>query len=380
MTRFDRYVLSQLTVLFAFFALVLVSVYWINRAVVLFDQLIADGQTAGTFLTFTLLSLPNIIRLVLPIAAFATAVHVTNRLTNESELVVARAAGLSPFRMARPVLLFGLMAAVLMGLLVHVLVPASRLALAERERQVQENIAARMLTEGRFLHPVSGITFYIREITQRAELRDVFLSDARNPEQRTTYMASRAYLVRDEEGSKLVMFDGSAQTYRLADQSLVSTSFESFAYNVADLIGERGEDRRDVRAFSTRALFFPTEADMELARREKSDFAYEGHLRIVQPFSPMIAALVGFAALQIGGFSRFGVWRQIGLAVAMIIVVQMVETGTADMARGNTALWPLVYLSSLLGLAMAGGLLWLASIPPIGSRRRLRRATREAAA
>ena len=30
-------------VLFGFFSLVLVLVYWINRAVVLFDQLIADG-------------------------------------------------------------------------------------------------------------------------------------------------------------------------------------------------------------------------------------------------------------------------------------------------------------------------------------------------
>ncbi|MEE3316364.1 MAG: LPS export ABC transporter permease LptF, partial [Pseudomonadota bacterium] len=40
MPKFDRYLLSQLTVLFGFFALVLVSVYWVNRAVRLFDRLI----------------------------------------------------------------------------------------------------------------------------------------------------------------------------------------------------------------------------------------------------------------------------------------------------------------------------------------------------
>ncbi|MCP4819364.1 MAG: LPS export ABC transporter permease LptF, partial [Shimia sp.] len=38
MSRFDRYILSQLLTLFGFFALVLVSVYWVNRAVVLFDS------------------------------------------------------------------------------------------------------------------------------------------------------------------------------------------------------------------------------------------------------------------------------------------------------------------------------------------------------
>ena len=45
-SRLDRYLLSQLLGLFGFFSLVLVAVYWINRAVGLFDQLIGDGQSA----------------------------------------------------------------------------------------------------------------------------------------------------------------------------------------------------------------------------------------------------------------------------------------------------------------------------------------------
>ncbi|MEM6738805.1 MAG: LptF/LptG family permease, partial [Pseudomonadota bacterium] len=176
MTRFDRYVFTQLVLLFGFFALVLISVYWINRAVILFDQLIADGQSAGTFLALTLLTLPNVIRLVLPIAAFIATVYVTNRLTTESELVVAQATGLSPWRMARPVLAFGLVTTILMGTLVHILVPQSRIALAEREAEIEANVTSRMLVEGRFLHPADGVTFYIREITAGGTLRDVFLS------------------------------------------------------------------------------------------------------------------------------------------------------------------------------------------------------------
>ena len=76
MARFDRYMLSQFMVFFGFFSLVLILVYWINRAVVLFDQLIADGQSATVFLEFTALSLPNIIRIVLPLSAFAARTSV----------------------------------------------------------------------------------------------------------------------------------------------------------------------------------------------------------------------------------------------------------------------------------------------------------------
>ena len=80
--------LSQLLLFFGFFALVLVAVFWISRAVRLFDRLIADGQSTLVFLEFTALGLPRIILLVLPLATFAAAVYVTNRLRNESELTV----------------------------------------------------------------------------------------------------------------------------------------------------------------------------------------------------------------------------------------------------------------------------------------------------
>jgi len=60
-TRFDRYMLSQFMVLFGFFALVLVSIFWINKAVRMFDRLIGDGQPAWIFLEFTALTLPGLV-------------------------------------------------------------------------------------------------------------------------------------------------------------------------------------------------------------------------------------------------------------------------------------------------------------------------------
>ena len=101
LARIDRYLLSQFLQFFGFFALVLVGVYWINKAVDLFDQLIGDGQSALVFLEFSLLTLPTVIKLVLPVAAFVATVYGTNRLITESELVVMQATGYSGFRLAR---------------------------------------------------------------------------------------------------------------------------------------------------------------------------------------------------------------------------------------------------------------------------------------
>ncbi|MCX7646603.1 MAG: LPS export ABC transporter permease LptF [Rhodobacteraceae bacterium] len=368
MARFDRYVLSQLVALFGFFSLVLVGVYWVNRAVALFDQIISDGQSAGVFLELTALTLPNVIRLVLPVSAFAASVWVTNRLATESELVVAQAAGLGPFRLARAPLVFGLIVALLVALLAHWIVPASRAALSERQSEIARNVSARFLVEGRFMHPAEGLTVYIREIGETGELKGVLLSDSRRPGSQTTYTAARALLVRAGTGPKLVMVDGLAQTLDRETGRLATTRFTDFAYDLAGLIGTSRQGRRDERELPTGVLLAPDAAALAATGKPASVLLYEGHARLAQPLLGLVGALLGFAALLSGGFSRFGFWRQVALAVAALVLIQLLDNAVADRALSDTRFLPLVYLPGAAGLAAAAGLLaWS------GRRRRMPR-------
>nr|WP_233501139.1 LPS export ABC transporter permease LptF [Thalassococcus profundi] len=363
MARFDRYMLSQLMVLFGFFALVLVSVYWVNRAVILFDRLIADGHSAGVFLEFTALSLPNVIALVLPLAAFAAAVYVTNRLSSESELTVVQATGYSPWRLARPVLVFGLIAALMMTVLTHFLVPDSNAQLREREVEISGSVSARLLREGMFLHPADRVTFYIREITPEGELRDVFLSDRRQDGRTVSYTAERAFLISDAEGAKLVMQSGLAQTYQAGDDTLSTTNFTDLTYNVNSLIAAEGNKRRKIEDIPTRELIADPAAIAEEADDTLGEVLEELHSRFQQPLLSVVAALIGFSTLMLGGFSRFGVGKQIVGAIFLLVVVKLVESAVTDPVRGNAALWPLIYLPTVVGLGLAIGMLHHASRP-----------------
>lgn len=361
MPRFDRYLLWQLMALFGFFALVLVGVYWINRAVGLFDSLIGDGQTALVFLEFSLLTLPNVIRLVLPIAAFAASVYVANRLMADSELVVMQATGFSAFRLARPALWFGLIVAAMMLVLMHILVPASRAALAERSAEISENVTARFLQDGQFMHPAEGITLYIREIAPDGELRDLFLQDARATPVQVTYTAARALLVRSDAGPKLIMFDGMAQRLGAAGQ-LGVTRFGDFTYDLGPLMPAGSTGPRDIDALATAELAAPTEALLAETGETPAAFAYELHSRFATPLLALAAALIGFAALLVGAFSRFGLWRQIALATGLLIVVQGLNTAAAGMAL-RQGIWALAYVAPAAGLLAAAGLLLWAQAP-----------------
>lgn len=349
--------------LFGFFALVLVAVYWVNLAVRLFDRLIADGQTAYVVLEFTLLSLPNVIRLVLPVAAFAAAVYVVNRANGDSELVVMRAAGASPARLMRPVAVFGLIVAAMMLVLVHVLVPASRARLAERQVEVSDNITARFLREGSFQHPSPGVTIYIARISDLGELVDVYLFDARDPARRTTYTAQKALIVPSDTGPKLVMFDGMAQVLDTADRRLSITRYADFTYDLAALGGAAGGGLIDLDAVPTRMLAAPTEALIAATGKSTEEIRRALHLRLAQPALAPVSALLGAAMLMLGGFSRFGLWRQIGAAIGGLIVLQFLSNAAASAMRRAPEAVGLAYLPALIGLMAVAAILWLASRP-----------------
>ncbi len=369
MARLDRYLLAQLTMLFGFFALVLILVYWVNSAVSLFDQLLADGQSLGTFGLFTLLSLPALVRIVLPIAAFAAALYVTNRMASESELVVAQATGASAFRLARPVVVFGLAVTLLMALLTHLLVPLSTTELTLRRADIAQNATARLLRDGQFLTPTPGITFYIRDITPDGELLDIFLSDSRANTESVIYTASSAYIVRTDAGPQLVMVDGMAQTLDTETRRLVTTSFDDLAYNLGGLIAEPGAATRRLSELMTWELLAPTPALEAETGASAAQMIVEGHDRTALALQALVSALLGFATLLLGGFSRFGVWRQIVGAIFLLIGIKVVEGMVSGVIGADPRLWPLLYLPGALGLGIAALLLALADRPWLLRRR-----------
>ncbi|SMX31884.1 LPS export ABC transporter permease LptF [Octadecabacter ascidiaceicola] len=369
MGRFDRYMLLQLLTLFGFFSLILVMIYWINRAVSLFDRLIADGQSAWVFLELTSLSLPGIIRIVLPLSAFVAAVYVTNRMSSESELTVVQATGYSPFRLARPVVYFGLIVGALMSILTHVLVPLSTERLILRQAEISQNMTARLLTPGEFLTPTSNVTFYIGEVSPNGEMLDIFISEASSPTQRSTYTATRAYLVRTDNGPQLVMVNGLTQTLDLETNRLLTTEFEDFAYDVGGLIGEISTRSTSVNGLSTWALFNPTPEIIAATNRSAYSLQLMGHDRVAQAALGLVAGLLGFSALVVGGFSRFGLWRYIALAVGLVILLKALESTGSGIARGNEALWPFMYLAGISGAAISMGLLYIAARPYFFKRR-----------
>jgi lipopolysaccharide export system permease protein len=375
LARYDRYTLGRLTVMFGFFTVVLVLVFWINRAARLFDRLVGSGESVMVFLEMSALTLPYLVYLILPVCAFAAAIQTGNRMGSDSEIVALQSAGVSAFRTARPAFYLGVMAASLMLVLAHVLIPASRVQIAELERSLSEDVSGRLLDAGRFLNPLDGITVFVSEISEEGVLKRVLLSDSRTATSEVLYTADEALLVRSAVGPQLVLVSGQAQTLK-ADGSLSTLDFDNFSIALTEDTGGAIPILRDLRSYSTRDLI---EADPDLIAAigtTEAGFKHELHTRFATPMLAIVNAMLGFAALLVGGFSRFGFWYQVAGGIFLNVLLQVGVNLAEEAALAGPGAWPAVYLPIAAGLAMVLILLWLADHPP-RLKRRLSRSVAE---
>ena len=66
---------------------------------------------------------------------------------------------------------------------------------------------------------------------------------------------------------------------------------------------------------------------------------------------------------MLGGFSRFGVWREIAIAFSILIAIDGARGALVQTVRDSPILWPVIYAPTALGGLLVLGMLWHLSNP-----------------
>lgn len=363
MSRYDGYVLRQMIVMWSFFTLVMAGVFWISRSIGLFSTLLSGGHSPWVFFQLTALTLPTLLRTVMPMAIFAAVVYVTNRLRRESELVAMQATGASPLRLARPVLYFAALAAMMIGTITVVLRPASLSAFEARQVELEQDLAAKLLKEGTFLHPMDGVVVYFGKIDPNGTLSDVYISDRRQPERPLTYTASEAYLVQENGAIYVVLVNGMSGRYDGANETLSATWFDDLTVDISGYGRLEMPDATDLRALSSLSLLTEKDALVAEGQFTEGQLTEELHERLSWIGICVAIAMIGFTALMAGAHSRFGLWSQIIMGFVALIAVEGARGAVSGLVLAHPAFWWVYHLPTLAGCLIAAGFLSVSGRP-----------------
>ena len=349
MTILDRYILRQSFSIMVFLTAALSAAVWLAQSLRLVDLIVNRGLSAELFLYLALLILPRLLDIVLPIGAFIAVLFVFNRLTSESELVVMRGAGIGPFALARPVfILAGIGCAVLLSLSVYFL-PASNRTFKDLQFEIRNRFVSALLQEGTFTTISSKLTIYIAGRDERGQVTGLLINDSRDPRQPVTIMAERGAFADDEQISRIVMVNGSRQSFDRASGRLSVLTFDRYTLDLNLLRDAPGVRFREAQERFLGELFWPPPQLEPMLRR---GFIVEAHQRLLVPLSIFSFVLIPLACLLPGELNRRGQLRRVLLAVGIAFLFQAVDLGAKNLAGRDTDLIPLLYVVDLSPLVL----------------------------
>ena len=350
MVRFQRYIFAQALwpVLGVLAGLALVGL--LSQSLANLDLIVNKRQSALALLWITLLTLPQVIALVLPLAVFFAVLYALQRMQGESELVIAYSAGMSPWQAAAPILRLAVAAALAHLVLTTLVQPLAFREMRSALQEIASDLAASAMRPGAFLEPTKGLTIYARE-ERGGRLLDVLLHDARQADRISTYTAAEATFGRTPAGPTLILVNGDFQTRNPKGQ-LDFGQYERYTLELPELFAQTFRFWKPTDRFLGELLF--PDPTHYYDQRNLDRLMAEGHYRLASPLYTLALAAIAAAALLSGEFRRQGYRNRLLAATGIALLVRLAALALHGVSVDAPNLNWLQYAAPLAALFVAG--------------------------
>ncbi len=342
--RINLYLFRQILTAFLFSGVAVSVVVLFTQSFRMLSFVIDNASSMAVFFQLMGLMLPTFLPLILPLSLGIAVLFIYHKNAVDSEIVVMRAAGISPLRLAVPAMAVAALTLVMGILLTLWLTPAANRALVSLQYQVRDAYSAVMIRPGAFNDLAEGLTFYARRRTGNGGLEDILVHDVRIPARPVTIMAKNGLFSVEEGRPQVVVFEGRRQEGDVASGRLQQLDFDRYVLDLHLLKSDKDTRQPAPRELSMGQLF-KAQADLGSSSARGKVLA-EIHQRLAGPFLALTFALMGVTVVLIGDFNRRGMTKRVFVAATSIVVVQAAMIGLV--AQINKLPWMAVLLYGLI--------------------------------
>jgi lipopolysaccharide export system permease protein len=347
-----RYIFRTTTTAFIVVLVSLTALIWVTQALRSIDLLTNRGQSIFVFVGITGLVIPLLILVIAPVALFIAVAHTLNKLSNDSEIIVMNAAGMSPWMLFRAFVPVILLVCALVAATSTYFAPKGMRMLRDWLTQVNANVVSNIVQPGRFVTIVDGVTIHIAAREPNGQLRGVFLDDRRNAAEHLTVVADRGDLV-ENNGTFLVLHNGTIQREESSQRDPTMVAFDRYAVDLAQFSRNISAVSYSIRERFLWQLMFPDASDRTATERRR-EYRAELFDRLMAPIYPLVFAIIVFAYLGAPRTTRESRAMSLAGAVAGIFIVRMIGFASTVLGVNNPPLLFVQYI--VVAAAIAAGI------------------------
>lgn len=340
---------------FSAFLVVLISltaVIWVTQALRDIDLMTSQGQTILVFVGITGLIIPLLILVIAPIALLIAVAHTLNKMSTDSEIIVMNAAGMSPWVLFRAFVTVAVVVSIMVTAISAYFAPKGLRMLRDWLTEVRANVVSTIVQPGRFTSIENGVTIHIRERRPNGQLVGIFLDDRRNPNERMTVLAESGDLVDNDNGTFLILQDGTVQRHELKERDPAMVKFDRYAFDLSQFSSGAQSVKYSIRERYVWQLLFPDPKDPFLIE-QPGPFRAELHDRLIAPLYPIAFVVIAFAYLAAPRTTRQS--RTFSMVGAVSVVGLLRLIGFMSTVFGASMPWMLALQYVAVAAALGGG-------------------------
>ena len=345
MGAIDRYIFRTSMGAFVLVLVSLTGVIWITQALRGIDLMTNQGQTILVFLGVTSLAIPVLALIIAPIALMIAVAYTLNKLATDSEVIVMNAAGLRPLGLLRPFLIATAVVATFVAALSFYIAPDGLRRLKTWNSEITADVMANILQPGRFTQLEQNLTIRIRERQPGGLLTGIFVDDRRDPKERLTITADRGTVLKNADGTFLILESGNLQRYEIGKRDPALVAFTRYAFDMSKFVNKNQAVSYTLREYYLSELIWPAANDVAL-RLSPGRFRAELHDRLLAPIYTIAFVIVTFAFLGSPSTTRQS--RSFSIVSAILAILALRIAGFALSIIGGASAGAIVVQYAVL--------------------------------
>ena len=329
-----------------FITIVITLVVLLTQSLRLIELIASNNAPAYIFLKMFILTLPKLFEIVLPISLAITTLFIYNKMIMDNEIVVMSACGFSRFQLAKPVLVIGAAATLLLMLFSLWLTPASVNAVKQMRFDVRTKYSSFLVKEGVFNTFSDDLTVYVREKLSTGKMQGIMIHDNRDKDKPPVTITAKSGQIVTDIGDYpvIVVYNGMRQQLDEKTDSLTKLYFTRYSIEIKGLNGKATQRWRKEDERSFIELFNP-DTNNQLDMKFKDIFIAEAHKRIVSPLNALSFTVLSVAFVMFGSFNRRGNSKKIAYAVMSIVFFQALTIVFLNTAKTYPWVIPFMYIN-----------------------------------
>ena len=324
--------------------MVFLGVIWLTQSFKTIKLIINKGASLTDFFILSAYSLPNWLLIALPFGTFAGCMISYLKFENDKEIVVMKAAGLSPLKISNPAILVSLLSSMILFILSHLILPITYQNFKKLQNEIRNNSKELIIRDNLFVDMNENQTIFIGQLDDNNYFQEIFIQDRTDPLKLVELYSKSGYLISEYNKVTLFMNEGTRFLTNVSQEPTI-LDFDNYKLQIKTTKLKTVSDRVvEYNEYS----FFDLIKEADQNKSKKGKLLAEAHSRNTVVLLPIVFVLIVMITILNSNYSRIGNAYKNTISISLLIIIQSFFILIKNAVHSNVFLLPLMYICPLI--------------------------------